>query len=549
VATSSGTAGSVAAVKPWQRAAAPRWSAQAWGAIGAVALFIGITCWWLTQDRSIPIYDAGKHLSFAFYVYEELRAEHITRALTLAYPYPPFVYLVGDLGILFGGINVAPPVVAENLVFVPLLALGCYQVGRMAFDRTAGLLAVIFALGSPMISAQFHVFMTDAPETAMVAVSLWAILATEGFTRVGPSVAAGAAVGLGLLTKEPFVFFVAGPVVVTAIRGGAKAWRGLAAFALVTVAIALPWYAHELAQVQALGSSAVSEASNPEQPGNIAPPRFSSYNLEWYFWNIINAQLYLPLFAFSVVGWLWAITALLRRRSISRFTAELTLGAFVGWFAITETFVRENRYSMPLLVYLAVFGVGWITRLPRTRLAVAVIAVALLGAGNVLATSFGVGGLVSVKLPGTNASALQRPGQLTLFSNAGFWVAAPQRDGDLLATLERLKRVGARAVVIAPSTLANEDFSDNGVFALNQIAGLVTVLGDQVVYGDILGPPIPLQSMTQQYAFLRNGPIRRAQAPPCLTLANGTGVWITLGDPSAPGARDYCPSRRPSFYD
>ena len=123
-------------VKARRRIALPWWTPQAWGAIGTVALSLGITCWWLTQDHTIPIYDAGRHLSFAFYAFEELEAGHIVHALSLSIPYPPFAYMVGDLGILFGGIDVAPPIIAENFVFVPLLALGCYHVACMAFNRT-----------------------------------------------------------------------------------------------------------------------------------------------------------------------------------------------------------------------------------------------------------------------------------------------------------------------------------------------------------------------------------------------------------------------------
>ncbi|MGH2913312.1 MAG: hypothetical protein ACRDJ3_12640, partial [Solirubrobacteraceae bacterium] len=67
----------------------PDWSAAAWGAICVTALFLGITCWWLTQDHSIPIFDAGLHLWQGIYVYEELVAGHVGYALTLTYPYPP----------------------------------------------------------------------------------------------------------------------------------------------------------------------------------------------------------------------------------------------------------------------------------------------------------------------------------------------------------------------------------------------------------------------------------------------------------------------------
>jgi 4-amino-4-deoxy-L-arabinose transferase-like glycosyltransferase len=549
MATEVPAASALLRVRSSRRVALPWWTAPAWGAIAITTLFIAITCWWLTQDRSIPVFDAGRHLSFAFYIFEYLSSGDVGRALTRSYPYPPFTYLVGDLGILIGGIDVAPPIVAENLVFVPLLALGCYQVGRMAFGRTAGLLAVVFALGSPLINAQFHVFMTDAPETALVAVSVWAILATDSFSRIGVSAVAGIAVGIGLLIKEPFVFFVVGPVCVTALRGGLKAWRGLTAFALVTLAMAMPWYVHELSRLTSLGSSTIAEAGSAAAPEDIAPPRFSIGNFEWYLWNMVNAQLYLPLFAFSAIGWCWAIVGLVRRRPVSRYVPELAIGAFLAWLAITVTFVRDTRYSMPLLVYLAVFGVGWIVRLPRTKMVVAAAALSLVAAANVAAVSLGLGEPVSVSLPGANASFMQRPGELTLYSNEGFWVAGPKRDGDMLGILRALRRQGVRAVVLPLASYYEKDFSESGLFALIQVVGLQTIFGGHVlVEGSVLGAGVPEQSLTNQDAVLQNGEIKAGDVPPCVTLQDGTGVWIVLGDPRAPHRRFYCPSRSPAFY-
>jgi hypothetical protein len=545
MATGIRTAGPTPRVGPRRGVAPRRWTAQAWGAIGSVALFLAITCWWLSQDHSIPIFDAGRHLFSAFYAYEALAAGHIVHALTLASPYPPLAYMVGDLGISLGGIDVAPPIIAENFVFVPLLALGCYHVGRMAFDRTAGLLAVVFALGSPLITAQFHVFMTDAPETAMVAASLWAILATEGFTRVGISAIAGLAVGLGLLAKEPLVFYVVGPVAVTAIRGGWKARRGLLAFALVALAVALPWYLRELAQVKSIGSSVLTSSSSP---GDVSPPPLSIDNFEWYFWNMLNFQLYAPLFALSAIGWVWAMVGFARRRPVSRFAVELALGAFVAWLAITETFPHDTRYSMPLLVYLALFGVGWIVRLPRTPRAVAMTVLILAAGANVAGASFGLGSQVQLRVLASRSGSLQAPGLVTLYSSEGFLVSGPRRDGDILATLRALRRDGITTVVLEPSTLEDAAFSAPGIFALDRIVRLETLLGDRVLGDGVLGARVPVESFTQQFAVLHSGPIEAGAAPPCVTLSNGDGVWITLGDPRAPGVRDYCPSRDPRFY-
>ena len=520
---------------PWARIALQRWTAQAWTAAALTAGFIAITCWWLTQDHSIPIFDAGYHLRSVIEFQRDLSAGHLSRAVNLTVPYPPLPYLVGAFGIWVAGVDVAPPILAENLVFVPLLALGCYHVGRLAFGRTAGLLAVAFALGSPLITAQFHVFMTDAPETAMVAVGIWAILASERFSRVGVSAVAGLAVGLGMLTKEPFAVFVVGVVLVSAVRGGRRAWRGLLAFALVALLVALPWYVHEFSQVNALGSGAVNAATHSGTAADIAPGRLSLDNLEWYSWNFVNFQLYLPLFLMAAAGWLWTLAGFVRRRPVSPFAVELALGSFLAWVAITETFVHDTRYSMPMLLYLAVFGTGWIVRLPGAGRAVATAALMLVVAANTLAVSFGVGGVVSFQLPGAHPARLQAPGVVRIYSNSGYLVAGPHRDGDLLGTLRALKRNGVTEIVWNGGTF-EADFSTSGLRALAQIAGLAHPDRSSAA------------SLTRQDAYLAHAPRGGPSEPPCVRLSDGTGIWIRLGDPFAPGSRDYCPSHNPQFY-
>ncbi len=520
------------------RIARPEWSAPAWGAIGVTSLFLAITCWWLTQDRSIPIFDAGLHLSLAIEVHHELASGHLLKALTLTLPYPPFAYLIGSLGILVGGIGIAPLVLAQNLVFMPLLALGCYQVGRLAFGPLAGLLAVVFALGSPLITAQFHVFMIDAPETAMVAVSVWLLIATEGFSRLGICALAGLAVGLGMLTKEPFAIFVVGIVGVTAVRGGRAAWRGLAVFAVVALAIALPWYIHELKNVKALGTEATASASTySSYDAPVAPPRFSRANLVWYLSDFVDTQLYLPLFLFAAVGWVWTMVGFARRRPVSRLALELAVGAFLAWAILTETFVHDTRYSMPLLVYLAVFGAGWIVRLPRRGRIAAATALGLVAVANTLAISFGVGGAVTLTPPRFLATALAYPGPAAVYDSQGFLVSGPRRDGDLLGVLQALRREGVKEVVWPYESALEPDFSQGGVFALVQIAGM-----QEVPEG------VSSKQLTSQDAVLAHGAITPSLPPPCVRLDDGTGVWVRIGDPTARGATDYCPLPKPHSY-
>ncbi|MFI5005203.1 MAG: ArnT family glycosyltransferase [Solirubrobacterales bacterium] len=524
------------------RIARPSWPAPAWGAIGVTALFIGITCWWLSQDHHIPIWDAGLHLAFAFNVHQALGEGDLNGAFTSTAPYPPFAYLVGSVGVMLGGVAVAPPIIAENVFFVSLLALGCYQVGRLAFSPLVGLLAVVFALGSPLIIGQFHIFLTDAPETAMVAVSVWLVIATERFSRPGVSAIAGVAFGLGMLTKEPFAVFVIGVAAVTAIRGGLPAWRGLAIFTVIALVIALPWYLHERAQLEAIKTEATAPSGKipvpgPESPKGIAPPRLSQENLQWYLWNFVNWQLWLPLFLFAAVGWWWTIVGFVRRRPVSRLAVELTVGAFVGWLIVTETYAHDVRYSMPLLVYLAVFGSGWIVALkPRWR-ALAASALVLVAVANTLGVSFGYGRPVSFTLPGWQPKDLEVPGGVTIYNNGGFAIGPPNREGDLLAMLQALRRYGIHTITWPPRDALEPDFTNIGVTDLARIAGIGTLENDSAI-----------TSLTRQDAILVHGKILPHEAPPCVDLENGNGVWLRIGNPVAHGAQDFCPLPKPHFY-
>jgi 4-amino-4-deoxy-L-arabinose transferase-like glycosyltransferase len=526
------------------RISIPRWSRDAWLSIGVVALYLGITTAWLAIDHSIPIYDAGLHLSIAMSVYEHIGSGDFGEAFHNTIPYPPFTYLVGSLGLLIGGFGVMQMILTENLVFVPLLALGCYNIGRLAFSARAGLLAVVFALGSPLILAQFHVFMTDAPETAMVAFSVWLIIATERFSRQWVSAAAGVAVGLGMMTKEPFVFFVAGVIGVALVRGGWRQWRGLIAFALPVLVIAMPWYVNEFSTVQAIGKAAATADEGSEFARGIAPSRLSLENLMWYFWNIVNAQLFAPLFAFSIVGGVWTIVGFARRRLVSPLAWELSIGAFVAWLGITETLPHDTRYGMPLLVYLAVFGSFWIVRLKRTGRMIATGALVLTVVANTLSISFGVGKIVRPEISALAPSGehMNGPGVVTIYMNVGFLVTAPHGDGDVLGLMRTLKREGIEAVGLfnlgnkAPQPSVTPDFSEAGLVAFAQMARLGVL------------EPGSVSELTAQDAFLAHGPIAPGSARPCVTLTDGTGVWIWLGNPTAPGVKFYCPLRTPSFY-
>jgi 4-amino-4-deoxy-L-arabinose transferase-like glycosyltransferase len=530
----------------------PRLSAPAWTAIGVTASFIALTCWWLTQDHGIPIFDAGDHLEVALQFHAMLSSGDLLGPLRFTWQYPPLGELIGALSAFVGGVNVASPIIGENVVFVSLLSLGCYQTGRLLFDARAGMLACVFALGSPLLISMFHVFMLDAPETALVAVSLWLILASERFARTNIAALAGLACGVGLLIKVQFPFFVVGVVLAALLAGGWRNRRGVLAFAAITLVVGAPWYIAHGSELQTILSFA---GVTPEANAGNVPPTWSLSGLSWYFWSILNSQLLAFLFAFLLVGAIWMIAVqLLRRRSASRppslsFDAQrqLLCGALVAWLGITLTRHHDVRYALPLLPYLAVIATGWISRLPRSGRLLGGGALVLVALANTLGITFGVGGTAAIALADRPPATEALPDRVVLFSNSGFLAGAPKRDGDVLGLLHRLHEQGVDTVLLRTSEGEQPDFSYEGVIPLATIAHLSSQV--EVLESSSSGTQaLDRTAITSTSVTLIHRAVLSGEPPPCTRLSDGTGVWVARRAQTSRRLELYCPTRDPSYY-
>jgi 4-amino-4-deoxy-L-arabinose transferase-like glycosyltransferase len=515
----------------------PGWSAAAWSAIALTTAFVAIACWWVAVDRSVPGTEAGSHLGTALQ-YRDLLATGDLLGPFRAYAiHPPLVLVLGAVAELVGGIDVAPPVIAQNLVFVPLLALGCYHAAKLGYGTRAGALAVAFALGSPLLIEQFHVFMLDAPLAALVATSVWLILASERFERAGVAALAGAATGLGLLVKPQFPFYVAGLVAVVLLRDrGWRNGRGIAAFALAALAVGAPWYVAHAGTLGDLANAPVGSA----ETGTL-PPRLSLANLAWYGWGALGSLLFAPLSALLAIGVARAVaTVRTGHRGAAAFerdtAPELLGGLLGGWLFLLLTPVHVVRYALPLLVYLAVLGTAWIVRLEPRAQRVATAALALAVAATTLGIAFGVGGDVRLSLGSTISRTEAWAGvaprnEIVVYSDHDFEVSGPQRGGRMLALMRALRRDGVTGVAWLQRQVTPA-FEDQGLHAFASMARL--------------SAPMPTDPLPPGVALLLHGPVG-AGPPPCVTLADDTGVWLRL-ERAGDAQPFYCPLLRPPLH-
>ncbi|MGO9902200.1 MAG: ArnT family glycosyltransferase [Solirubrobacteraceae bacterium] len=477
----------------------------------AVAVFVAVSAWWLTQDTRMLDYDSGVHMASAFDFHQDISAGGLTVPFTAYNSYPPLVYLVGALTIFLVGMHPMALILSSNIVFAPLLAFGSYGVGKMVAGPRTGLLAGAFALGTPMFVSMMHQYDLDPPQAAMVAVSVWAILATRRFELLGLSAVAGLLCGLALLTKETSFIFVGGLLLAVIVRGGWRNWRGLLLFSLVVAEVAGPWYGYHFHQLSVTFTSIAEKPYGIGLSAAQAPPLWSATNGTWYLWDLVNEQTIAPFAAAFLVGFAIATVRCVRSRAArERYVPELLAGALVSYLGMTCLTHKDPRYTLPALVYIAVLGTFWIATITRTwirrLLTGGLTAVALI---NFIGMSFGVGGVaarVMVSLP--EAQGIIVYPELTLYEDQGWVRGGPEHNGDALALLQGLRREGVRTVWWELSA-EQTDFNGSGIVPIADEERMT------VVYRQTDLPD-------SRYVVLRT--VRPGDPAPCQWLRGSSGV-------------------------
>ena len=408
----------------------------------AAAIFVAISTWWALYDQRPPSGDVSRHLEAS-----QLFGRSISEGDLLApfrfsdaFAYPPLVRLIAGLPEVVGLPSGDWGPVALNLVFVPLLAWGCFLVGRRVFSPAAGVLAAVFALGSPMVMQLFHVELLDAPLAAMTAVTVAALLASDDFRRPRESALAGLLLGLGMLVKSPAPIFVAGVIAVMLVRGGWRNPRNLALAAAATLLVAAPFYLTHAGAYLSLSGEAVVESTDAytQEFGWTfdGSRRFAFESFTWYVWAAVNTQYLVPLLSFFAVGLIVSVARFRRQR----YVPELLAGLTVGYAVMTLLSLHDPRYTLPLVVYIAVIATGWIPFLRSTRLSAlaTVLLIAVVGV-NFAAGTFGLVSTLKIRpFPGDKSEDLIHPGAFTVVDDRGYYVAGPRADDtwdDLFAAI------------------------------------------------------------------------------------------------------------------
>jgi 4-amino-4-deoxy-L-arabinose transferase-like glycosyltransferase len=383
----------------------PLWSRPG-PATAALLILIGfhLTCTgvWLVMDQLPLIYDAAEHYMFGLTSHLELRNVLTTdqplnwEALLPGRWHGALVGLVTAGMMFLVGLEEDAAVLAACGLFLPILLLAVYGLGLRLVSRPAGLLAAALVSVSPGVTIHQRLFLLDLPLAAMVALSLYLLLASEGLRRRGSTILFLLAAGLGLSVKVNFALFVAGPLAVVLASRARGFWRARSRRAAGRrwLALALP----AAALLLAAGCWALLQGTElGHHLGRVIGDRLAALTrvpagelLVHWGYQLLNIPLH---FIHQSLSFLLLLALLLGARFVfplwSVRNAYLVLpllcaGLFFFFFSPPD---QAARYLLPSLGPLAVLAAGGLLALGRPRRP-AVGAVLALGLLQFVAISF-----------------------------------------------------------------------------------------------------------------------------------------------------------------
>lgn len=327
-------------------------------------LHVGVNLVWLKVDTRPPFWDTAGHAITAIQFSRLPFVQDFStalRGLLTTSRYPPLVYgLSAFLAVPFW--PTTDVFNAVHALFLGVLLLSVYAIGREFGGRQAGLLAAFVVSMYPLIYGLERHYLLDVPLVAMVALSNWRLVCTDRFEQRGASLLYGLSLGLGMLTKWAFAIFALGPFLVQAVRlfsaRSKRRWINMMLGLGAGAATAAPWHIYNFR------SSLRFMSLMPIYGRAEGDPVIASLESWGYYLHaFIDDQVLLPFAVAFAIG----LIALLRR---PEFRHEAFLLA--SWIVVPYSFSslspnKDPRYTMPYLPAVAVItGLGLVLLQRRT---------------------------------------------------------------------------------------------------------------------------------------------------------------------------------------
>jgi hypothetical protein len=326
---------------------------------------------WLWLDRTPLTWDEAHHLSSSVDYYRWLWGPASARAQKFyeISPYPPMVGLLTQLIFPFFGFNADAAILFVQSLFALVLMLAMFGiVNILCSDRDAGLLASLLIFLYPATFVLSRHYILDLPLAAMSALSMFLLLRLDRSWSRRDAAWFGLALGLGMLTKWTFAFYLTVPTLIVIVKMLSKnPSKPRLVHAVLTFGIALlvaaPWYVG----------------------------RFISFlpQIPWYYgwaahrndllWTQLGGLFFYPvnlvLYQVSPVGFVFFLLGAIFFLKPGGNLARWLIAAWVMAPMIILTLIRYKspRYALPYLPAMALVTVVGLYEMKRRVLRVSLL--------------------------------------------------------------------------------------------------------------------------------------------------------------------------------
>lgn len=430
---------------------------------------------WLRIDTIPPLWDEASYMVLSLLHYNALMAEGIPGLLkSFIYADPVHAPLVSVLPLpLYLTIGISEDkTLIVNMIAFAILLVSIYKIGERLISASVGALAVFLVSMYPVVFGLSRIFLVECALIAVVTLSIYLLLLTEGFTKRRESIWSGIVLGLGMLTKVFFPIFMFGPIMVVlyyTVQGWLQShrpsdavgksarwskWVNLSICAAVAFIIASVWYIPNMASVISRSLSVsygeVAKLYGPDNPLTLTALvsyfiLFSSYDI-----SFLGLIILLISFLALVSGWFSRSFPQQVNQTTSKTSAFwLLLSWIIVPYVIFSTAPNQDlKHISPIVPAMALLSAWGVLAIKQRVIKLALIAVlALGGLLQFFGVSYGVSGLpknVTWKPP-----LVQAP-QLALFWQSRTYAENPhsyvpsQENWGIQAILEYIERINQR---------------------------------------------------------------------------------------------------------
>ena len=317
----------------------------------------------VTQDNTPLLWDGGDYFyrSLKYYnVFVNFDSDFLSAFNDVSHYRPPLLMLSSvPLYLVFGrSTDVA---VMTNILYLIILILSIYGIGRRIHSREVGLMAAFIVSVFPIIFGLSRSYWQDFPLTAMVSLSTYLLIRTDYFRDKKYSILFGLSIGLGMLTKWTYFVFLTGPFLYLFIlslridevssKERKKPIWNVAVAILVGMVLASFWYvpngldvAGKLFGLSAGITGKGDEATRFQQLGESIGPSGTFKSLVFYGGVLVNEQV-----SFFFAGLFLIFTVLLLKRDRGQPLWILLLWIVIPVVAFTLIKNKTTRNTVPMV--------------------------------------------------------------------------------------------------------------------------------------------------------------------------------------------------------